>query len=263
MKKIFNVGDKKLAVLSPTQKQKSQAQFVHSRAFREAAENGAVVREKLEGILRKQNLWDDERQKTYADLIEKLREGTKKLGKGKMKFSDAKALAFEMAGWREELRLLLADRHSLDSHTAQAQADQASFNFLISECCVYAEDNKRYWKTYEDFQNSEEDEVIAAAGNALYECMHGENKTVPAEQKFLRQYGVVNADGRLVNARGELVDRDGRRVNENGQWINDNNELVDVDGNRITTTGEYVDFEPFLDDDGNPLLPKEELVTAG
>ena len=67
---------------------------------------------------------------------------------------------------------------------------------------------------------------------------------------------------RLVNKEGKLVDEKGRLLNENGRFINENNQFIDKDGNLVDLEGDYVvDFKPFLDDDGKPVVLDENKET--
>jgi flagellar basal body rod protein FlgG len=68
---------------------------------------------------------------------------------------------------------------------------------------------------------------------------------------------------RLINKEGKLVDIDGRLIDEFGRFINEKGEYVDKNGNLVDENGDYVtDFQPFTDDDGNPILIDEEKKEA-
>jgi hypothetical protein len=272
-KKSFavKVGDKdiQLAVLRPTHKVQQQAQLVYNRAFREAVKpadgkSGAIVRGALDAILRDQKLWDDAKSKRYEELAGALLEGEKKLAKGRIKVAEARAIAIQMRRDRYELQQLLASRNELDLNTAEAQAENARFNYLVSACTVYADTGKPYWQSEDEYLGSAEDEVAGKAasllGSLLYNLEDDFAKKLP-ENSFLLKYGYVNQKLHLVDKKGRTIDAEGRLVDEKGRLINEQGELIDRDGNLLTESGEYkVDFEPFLDEDGKPVEPAMTTV---
>ena len=68
------------------------------------------------------------------------------LAKGGIPLSQAKTYAIEMQKLREELKELITEKTTLDAHTAEGQADNAKFNFLVSACVVYKETNQPFLK---------------------------------------------------------------------------------------------------------------------
>jgi len=257
-KKTFEVeldGKKvEIAVLRPNHKVMQQASLVYNREFRKAVEAGLLVRQKIEQVLREQNLWDDTKQKKYEELLKSLLNGEKKLAAGGIKLSEGRAIAIQMRKDRLELRLLTAERNELDQHTAEAQAEQARFNYLVAACTVYGDTGKPYFKDADDYLSREGDPVVLPAAQNMGKLIYGleddyEHKL--PENKFLLKYGfcrekdlhlVRKSDGRLIDMEGRLVDEKGRLVNEEGQ-------LIDTEGNLLTENGEYkVEFTEFIDD---------------
>lgn len=253
---------KKLAALRPNYKTKQRATLVYNKAFREAVEAGSIVRQKLDSVLRKQDLWDDDKEAQYKELRARLLENERKLAKGGIKLAEAEKLAKQMVQDRADFRELNRDRNELDQKTAEAHADNAHFNYLVSACTVDAETGKPYFASYEEYEESD-DPVAAHAANALgtllYDLDDDYQKKLP-ENRFLLKYGFMNDDMRFIRkSDGKLVDIEGRLVNEKGQLVNEEGQLVDTEGNLIDEEGEYiVDFEPFLDDEGNPVEEKAE-----
>ena len=75
----------------------------------------------------------------------------------------------------------------------------------------------------------------------------------------MKQYKFVDDKLRLINKDGKLVDEQGRLIDENGRFINEKGEFVDKDGNLVNSEGDYVvEFTPFLDDDGKPVVLEEK-----
>ena len=86
----------KIAVLRPKAKHLREAQLSYNRAFRDALESGALLRQKLEDHMREQGIWDDVKQKRYDEINSTILEGEKKLAKGGISLSQAKTLALDM-----------------------------------------------------------------------------------------------------------------------------------------------------------------------
>ena len=179
------------------------------------------------------------------------------LAKGGISLSAAKSVALEIRELRADLRELISSRTSLDSNTAEGQADNARFNYLVSCCLVYSEGNKPYFDSYESYLNKSAEPVAIKAAQVLASRMYGLDdnyETNLAENKFLKEYKFVNDDLRLINKEGHLVDEEGRLIDEDGRFINEKGEYVDKDGKPVDDNGDYVcEFKPFLDEDGKPI----------
>jgi hypothetical protein len=261
-----------VAVERPNHRHIQEAQNVHNRAFREALDHKAILKEVLEKHLREQGLWDDSRQAEYERLTKVMLEGEKSLKRGKIKLSEAKQIAFQMQDARFEMVELLSQRRALEGNTVQAQAENARFNYLVAACTVYNDTGKPVFKNLDDYLSHSTEEFAWEAATTLAEMLNGfdpdAEKKLP-ENAFLLKYKLVDEKLRPVDKDGNLVDRDGRRVDENGRYVNDQGELVDRDGNRVDAEGNYVfeDAGAFLDDDGNEVpdpdvKPEPETVAA-
>jgi len=258
----FNVTidgkDTSFLIRSPSLQDQREATKVYNLSFSEALKAKAVVRAKLDDLLVDQGLWDAIKQAKFTELQSQILEGERKLAKGGISLSEAKTVALAMKKHREELRDLIAVKTNLDTHTAEGQADNARFNYLVSACTVYKENNKPYFNNYEDYTNKASDPVAIAAAQNLAGMLYGLDNDYEEklpENKFLRQYKFVDDKLRLINKEGKLVDTDGRLVDENGRFINEKGEFVDKDGNLVNADGDYiVEFKPFLDDDGKPII---------
>lgn len=247
-----------LCVVRPNVKQRQEGQKVYNKAFRDAVESGAILRAKVNSVMREQNLWDDNKEAEYKKLIEKINSNERKIKSGGIKLSEAKDLALQMRKDRSELRTLTSERSSLDSNTAEGQADNAQFNYWVSACTVYSDTGKQYFNSYEDYLNRDNDPVTGQAASSLalmlYNLDPDYEKKLP-ENDFLKKYKFVDEDLHLVDKQGRRVDSQGRLVNKDGRYINENGELIDIDGNKVDESGEYiVEFSPFLDDDGKPVV---------
>lgn len=247
-----------LFVRAPSLQDQREATKVYNQTFSEALKAKAVVRAKLDDVLMEQGLWDANKQAQFTKMQNDILEGERKLAKGGISILEAKKTALNMKKSRDDLRDLIAVKTNLDTHTAEGQADNARFNYLVSACTVYTDTKEQYFKNYEDYLNRSSDPVAVLAAQNLAGMLYGlENdyESKLPENKFLKQYKFVDDKLRLINKDGHLVDEDGRLVDENGRYVNDKGEFVDKDGNPVDNQGDYLlDFQPFLDENGQPII---------
>lgn len=260
-KKTFEVeidGKKtKLAVHKPNQKQSLEAQKVQNRALRDALESGAIVRAAIDKVLREQGLWDDKRQTEFETLQKKLAEGEKVLLKGGIKLSEGRNRALDMRRTRADLRRLLSERNAMDLYTADAQAEQARFNYLVGACTTYEEGlqgGKPVFKSTEDYVNRAGEnwvnEAASQFGRLVYDLEDDWEAKLP-ENKWLLDKKMVNEKLHLVDRDGNLVDADGKRVDDQGYLLDDKGRRVDSEGTPLKEDGSYdIVEEPFVDDLG-------------
>lgn len=247
---------------SPTLQNQREAQKVYNQAFTDAVRSKCVVRAKLEDLLKEQGLWNETKQALFNELQKELADGEKRLAKGGFSLSEAKKLALRMRVVRDEIKDLISVRTSLDNHSAEGQADNARFNYLVSACVVYKDSDQPYFSSMEDYLNRADDQVAILGAQNLANMLYGLDndfeKNLP-ENKFLTKFKFVDAKLRLVNKDGHLVNEEGKLIDENGRFIDAEGNFVDKDGNRVDEGGEYIlESQPFLDDNGNPILLEEE-----
>lgn len=268
-KALVDGTEKELMVRAPSLQDQREATKYYNQTFSEALKAKAVVRAKLDDLLVDQGLWDAFKQSKFTQLQSEILDGERRLAKGGISLKDAKNIALEMKKKREDLRELISVKTTLDTHTAEGQADNARFNYLVSACTVYKDNNQPYFKSYEEYNNKSADPVAILAAQNLAGMLYGLDNDYEEklpENKFLKQYKFVDAKLRLINKEGKLVDENGRLIDEGGRFINENGQFVDKDGNLVDSEGEYiVDFQPFLDDDGKPVVlendKKEDKTT--
>lgn len=245
-------------VKMPNLQNQREGQKIYNQAFSDAVKSGSIVRAKLDDLLTEQGLWDDNKQARFLAIQKELNDSEKKLALGGISLQEAKNTAISMKKIRDELRDLISVKTNLDTHTAEGQADNARFNYLVSCCVVYNDNKKVYFSNYEDYLNRSSDPVGILGAQKLASMLYGLDgdfeKKLP-ENKFLLDYKFINEDLRYVNKEGKFVDEDGRLVDENGRYINEEGKFVDRDGNLVDEKGDYiVDFRPFTDDDGKPVI---------
>ena len=245
-------------VQEPTLNQQRESQKIYNQAFSDAVNSGSIVRARLDDLLKEQGLWDDQKEAKFAALQTGINENEQLLAKGGISLSQARGIALEIRKLRDDMRSLISIKTNLDTHTAEGQADNAKFNYLVSCCLVYKNNKKPYFKNYEDYLNKTADIVGIMGAQKLASMMYGLDsefeKKLP-ENKFLLDYKFVNEDLRFIDKQGRFTDQDGRLIDENGRYINEEGKFVDKNGALVDSEGDYVaDFVPFLDDEGNPVV---------
>lgn len=262
--------DVKFLVRSPSFKNQREAQKVYNTAFTDAIKSDAVVRAKMEDVLREQGIWNDGKEKELTELQNEIIKAERVLAQGGISLKKAKSIALEMKETRDKIRELLMDRNSLDNNSAEGQADNTRFNYLVTVCTVYKDTEKPYFKDMDDYLEKNTDPVAVKAAQVLANMLYGLSEDYEqdlAENKFLKKYKFIDEKLRLINDKGQLVDEENRLIDENGRFINEKGEYVDKFGFRIDFDGNYVvEFSPFLDDDGKPVevaaVKEEEPVKA-
>ena len=262
----------KFKVKTPGAEEIKKSQVVYNRAFKQALDDGALLRQKLTAYMRDQNLWDDAKQKQYDDLLEKINEMEEALQKGGIRLTLAKEIALDLRGKREEFRDLISERNALDAASAEGQADNARFEELVRLCTLNPENGQRYFPSEADYNASANQPwVVVAAeklGNAMYGLDPNYEKNLE-ENKFLQEFKFVDDELRFINEDGHTVDSEGRLTNEEGRYIayeNDDDYKARKNSYYVNRDGEKVvegkdgwvkegteERKPFLDDEDNPI----------
>ena len=253
------------SVLSPTFHHQREAQKVYNKAFKDAVNSGALLRVKLDDFMEEQNIWNEEKQAKLKTLQNEIATAERKLQEGGFSFDEAVAMAKATRTKRVKLRELISQRTELDVHTAEGQADNARFNYYVSACTMFADNQKPAFSGLEDYLNKAGEEYSVKAAEKMAQLLYGLDDNYESrygENQFLQEFGLVDKKNRFVNEDGDLVDEDGRLINEDGFYIMaDKKTLCDRDGNPIDEEGNYiVERKPFLDKDGNPVQPKVAKV---
>lgn len=271
MKVVFDaiINDTKvtLAVLNAPSNLVDEARLEYNRAFKAALVSGALLREKINDYMREQNLWGDEKQKELEKLSTEVNDAEFKLKKGGIPFAEAKELAHSMRLNRFKIAALLAAKNSLDTHSAQGQAEDAQFRKLLQLCLVYNDKGTPVYKdvttmlaSKDKTTNSTEEKEEKVVNKAYDELANMYYRLDPdfdaklAENKWMKKWGLVDDKFRYINKDGHLVDSKGNLINDKGELVNEKGESVDIHGNKIDDNGEYTQkTQPFLDEKGNPL----------
>lgn len=249
----------KVYVVRPTNNTIKNADRYRAKVWNQCILDGVLTKKELTRFLKDRNIWNEKKESEEKEIIEKLQKLERELflGSGhdnkKMKLSDGQKIAIEMRLLRLELRNLISERISFEENTAEALADNAKFDYFVSDCTFYENGNKVY-RDIEDYNSKNTDEVAYAAATALAEMMYKIDnqfeQSLP-ENKWLKHFNLVNDDLSLVNKDGQLVDTEGRKINQDGFYLNDEGKLIDRDGNLINEDGTYViqaDYDIDIDD---------------
>ena len=215
VKKVINTKseDGKAIVLNikaPTSNELQRAQMEANKMFRLALESKALLRSRLTEYLVEQGLWNEQMQKQLEEIAGKIYEKEKILLAGGIKRSDAKKICIDIRDLRVDQAKLLVNQRQHDLYTAEAQAENAKFDFLVSVCTLN-EEGKPYFANIDDYKNRASEEAAADAASAVAEVVNNYDpeweKKLP-ENKFLIQHGFVNNDLQFVDKSGNLVDHD-------------------------------------------------------
>jgi len=253
-----------LVVKKPGNQVLSNAQRVSAKAWTDCVRDGIMTKKELTKFMKEHDIWNDKKEKEEKEKIEEIHGYEKSLylqsGKTKkMKLSEAKEIAIKMRIARAELRDLIAERISLEQNTAESLADNARFDYLVSECTFDESGRNKVYNTLDDYLNESDGDVAFAAANALAQLLYSIDKDVEAnlpENRFLSKFKFVNDDLSLIDNDGNRVDAKGKRIDEEGFYVDDSGNRIDKDGNAIDKDGNYVASVVYTDDKGKIIKPE-------
>ena len=276
----------KVKIKTPTAIQYRDSQIVYNKAFREALDSGALLRQKINDYMTEQGIWNEKKEEAQKSFIAKIANKEKLLKGGGIKLSEAKQIALEIRDLRDEFKVLLAEKNALDQNSAEGQADNARFAELVRLCIINPGTNQPYFPDQQAYDASADQAWVIEASSELANILYGldpdyENNLV--ENKFLKEFNFVNEDLRFINDDGHLVDSEGKLVNEDGRFIayrtkkgkdnQDENDIyfvnalgeevvesVDEDGDTVWVAKSLANQkrQPFLDEDGKPIAQETQ-----
>ena len=253
-------GEKvKIKVTRPSNTVITDAQRISAKVWTDCVRDGIMTKKELGKFMKKQGIWDKEQQKEENTLKQEIIDLEKSLylgdGKKPVPLEEGKKIAIEIRKKRNELRDLIGERLSLEGNTAEALADNARFDYLVTRCTTY-EDGNLVYNSVEEYSSNSDDEIAFSAATTLAEMMYSLEddfeKKLP-ENKFLLEFNLVNNDLSLVNQDGETVDLEGRKINEFGQYVNEQGQRTDSEGNALQEDGTYVLSTNYVDAEGKPV----------
>lgn len=265
---VFTHNEKTYQVKKPGATENRIAQTEYSRVFAQAVQDGALLKKKLQQYMMDQKIWDQKKTDRFFELADLVADAEKTLKKGGIPLKKAVDIAKKMKLDREELQEMIAERSTIESSTAEGQAENARFQKLLTICLVYKEgEGKPVFSTVDELLNEQSEERLEVAakgfdilGQILYKLDDKYEANLP-ENKFLREWNLMDDKLRFLNEKGHFVDFHGRRIDEKGRLINDEGKLIDGKGDFLNEEGEFVPLEvkPFVDEEGNPITPPRKL----
>lgn len=247
-------------VKRPTPEIYRKSQIAYNKAFREALDSGAMLKEKLKNYFEEQGIWNKAKDAKYAKLLGQITASEEALKKGGIPLKEAKEKAIDLKQLRLDFAELIATKQSHDANSVESQADNARFNHLIITC-ILRENRNVMWENLEEYDADAVQPWALEAAQELAQMLYGLDPDYEkglVENKFLVKYKFADEDLRFRNKDGHLTDFKGRLVNEEGRYIayRDDGSIyfVNSEGVEVTEEGEIVvEFTPFLDDEGNPI----------
>ena len=274
----------KTLLRQPTAQNYRDSQIKYNETFRKALDSGALLRQKLTDYMKEQGIWDDEKQNKNDQFIKDISEKEDALKGGGIRLSEAKEIALELRELRVGFRELLAEKNSLDSNSAEGQADNARFSELIRMCMLDPSTKRPRFPDQQAYDAQAEQPWAIEAASELASMIYGLDPDYDQkleENKFLKEFNFVNDDLRFINKDGDLVDMDGRLVNEDGRYIAYRTEegkdkkdpkevyfvnregeevvgITDDDGEEEWVKVSLKERKPFLDDADEPIASKSK-----
>ena len=256
--------EKVVYVVSPSPSANREAQMEYNRTFKDAIQSGALLKQKLQAVMEEQDVWSEEKQTRYENILEVVMKKERSLQKGGIKLSQAKKVALEIRELRIEFRDLIAEKNSMDSNTAEGQADNARFSYLAYACLV-DEEGQKVFNNFDHYKDNEDEPFVIEAARELAQVLYGLDPDYEKnleENQFLQDYEFVDKDLRWIDKEGRYTDIDGKLIDENGRYIDQEGNFIDREGNKVTEEGGLDEgFSPFLDDKGKPVIKSETEET--
>ena len=251
--KRFTFNDKEYVIRPANAHASVEAQKVYNKTFKRAIEEGAILKKSLEDHMRRQGLWDDAKQEEYELLIKKSADIEYKIKTGQYKkASEVRDKSIELKRIRSELSSLLMVRNSMDSNTADGQADNERFFYLITACVYDYETQKSVYTSLDDYHEKADTELAVKCASEFANFAYGleenfEDKLI--ENKLLKKLGLLNDKGQLTNKYGQRVDLEGNLLNSEGARIDKDGNRIDINNNPVIDDS-VIDTLEFEDDLG-------------
>lgn len=249
--KRFELEGKEYVIKPANSQAAIEAQKVYNKTFKRAIEEGAILKKSLEDHMRRQGLWDDDKQAEYDKLIKRSADIEYKIKSGSYKkASELKEKSFELKRIRSDLSSLLMVRNSMDSITADGLADNERFYYLITACVIDYATQKPVFSSLEDYHEKSDTELAVKCASEFANFAYGldddfEDKLI--ENKLLKKLGLLNDKGQLVNREGQRVDLEDNLIDENGSRIDKDGKRIDINNNPVLDDA-VIDELQFEDD---------------
>ena len=247
----FEIKDKSYFIKTVSSDVITEAQKIYTKSFKKSIEDGAILKKSLEDHMRRQGLWDDAKQEEYLALIKKSADIEYKIKSGKInKASEVKNKAIELKKLRQEMSELMSVRNSMDSLTAEGQAENSRFNYFVSACCYDYDTQKPVYSSVDEYIEKSSTELANELASKFATYMYGlddnfENSLI--ENKVLKKLNMLDSSGNLVDMQGRRIDFEGNLLDEYGSRIDSEGNRIDINNNPVIDDS-VIDSLEFEDD---------------
>jgi len=259
--KVFEIDGRRLYIKKLNSKMVIEAQKVYTRSFKQAIEDGAILKKSLEDHMRRQGLWDDAKQEEYRELIKLSADIEFKIkNREYTKASELRDKSIELKKIRDKISALMSVRNSMDSVTADGRADNDRFSYFVAACVYDYETKKPVFSSMSDYEEKMETDFAIKCAEKLASHMYGIDEDYEdhlVENRILKRLGLLDEEGYLVNAEGKRVDLEGNLLDAFGSRIDKDGNRVDINNNPLIDDSVIDDLE-FEDDLGLGLEKEEE-----
>jgi hypothetical protein len=181
----------RFAVRMPTKAQQEQANRTLKNARQAALKRGKLPRSKAEALARQRGLWDTAKQDKYEALVRTLAGDAEYLQRATVENGRRAAIRMRVA--RAESRRMREPLNELLESTAEAEGQQARFDYLVSVCTYFADTGKPVFTTVQDYRRRWNEPVgLKAAwmlGAMLFDLDENFEENLP-EERYLREHGL-------------------------------------------------------------------------
>jgi hypothetical protein len=187
-------------------------------------ERGVKVKKQLNKMLKDRGVWteeEDKQEKALTNRIVELSNKLKNAAKHKLTKQQGRDIALKIFKARRELQQLLTERNSLYVGSAEALAENAKFDYLVSVCTLDPESGKPYFYNLDNYNMRKEEKAAWAAAaelaNMLYNSVDFDENFIDnlIEVKFLKKFNFVDDKDQLVDDKGNVLDLDGNIIPKN------------------------------------------------
>ncbi len=246
VKTKFNDKDVIVSVTEVTPRVRRDAEKYANIALKRALEDGYILNIEIDAQIKKSGIDVNDHQK-IEDFLKEIKLMEMKLLSGrdgdiKLTKLEGRKLALEIRNKRREILLDRLSTHALYARTAERYAENERNQYHIYASILDPNTNRPFFKTFDEFKDSLDSDLILDASNAFYKILESENdseKTNP-EVKWLIKFGFMNDKLELIDSNGRLCDTEFRLIDKDGRFIDDDGKYIDKYGNRIDEDGNLI-----------------------
>lgn len=197
--KNFEFEGKKYSIKKPTARVSSEASRRYSVEFTNCLKKDLMTKQQMKDFLSEHGVWSEDKDKEEKKISEQINKLELEIYRGgpnskRMTLKEGQEKALEIKDLRGKYFALISERQSYEANTADALADNAKFDYLVSEC-VYNEDGSKVYNSYEDYQDKSNDDLAYEAASQLAQMMYSLEddftKKLP-ENQFLTKFGLLD-----------------------------------------------------------------------